>query len=71
MRKHAAGVATDMAGLTYFVEDGSYGNAQSLVVVDTSEFTEDDWEIIENESYWNRPRAAEHIAERNRINKAK
>ena len=33
---------------TYFASDGSYGWSNNLTVIDTSEWTEDDWDRIEN-----------------------
>lgn len=33
---------------SYFASDGSYGDAKDLIVLDTSEWTEDEWAIIEN-----------------------
>jgi len=32
----------------YFAADGNYGNARQLVVVDTSDWTEDEWEDVDN-----------------------
>ena len=34
-------------GLHYFAADGNYGDAASLVVVDTSDWTEDEWAAID------------------------
>jgi hypothetical protein len=48
--------------LTYFAEDGNYGDASSLALVDTSEWTEDDWATLESESDWNRPETARSIS---------
>jgi hypothetical protein len=53
-----------LAGLTYFATDGSYGDASDLAIVDTSEFTEEDWEAIEAEHDWHKPGTAEAIAKR-------
>jgi len=33
--------------LTYFAADGSYGDASSLVVVDTSDWADDDWDMVQ------------------------
>lgn len=30
----------------YFATDGSYGDAEGLVVVDTSDWTDDEWDLI-------------------------
>ena len=37
-----------MSSLAYFAEDGNYGDAKNLRIIDTSEFTEEEWEIISN-----------------------
>jgi hypothetical protein len=34
-------------GTTYFAIDGNYGNADGIVIVETSEWSEDDWSAIE------------------------
>jgi hypothetical protein len=33
---------------TYFALDGNYGEAQGMVVIDTTKWSEDDWTQIEN-----------------------
>lgn len=33
--------------LHYFALDGNYGNADGIVIVDTSDWSEDDWSAIE------------------------
>lgn len=33
---------------TYFAKDGSFGDARGLVVLDTSNWTEADWDMIHN-----------------------
>jgi len=53
---------------TYFAEDGNYGDASSLAIVDTSDWTEDDWARLDEESDWNRPETARLIAEEKRKN---
>jgi hypothetical protein len=47
---------------TYFASDGSFGSADGLEIVDTSDWTEQDWEMIENASDSERPALAQHIA---------
>jgi len=47
---------------TYFATDGSFGNADGLEIVDTDDWDEDDWEMIENASDSERPALARHIA---------
>ena len=49
---------------TYFAEDGSYGTADNLTVVDTSEWSDDDWNELEEALEWDRPIVAQRIAER-------
>jgi hypothetical protein len=34
----------------YFAADGNYGSADDCVVVDTSDFTDSDWEELGNQS---------------------
>lgn len=36
--------------LTYFAADGNYGDASGLVIVDTSKWTEEHWQVIEGTS---------------------
>lgn len=31
----------------YFAADGSYGDADTLIIVDTADWTEEDWDHIE------------------------
>ena len=47
---------------TYFASDGSYGRADGMVVLDVSEWTNDDWESIELCSDDDRVRMALEIA---------
>ena len=35
---------------TYFATDGSYGDASGLVIVDTSKWTQEQWQMIEETS---------------------
>lgn len=46
---------------TYFATDGSYGDAYDLVVIDTSDFTEADWEAINEAGDYDRSRIANSI----------
>ena len=39
-----------MSSLAYFAEDGSYGDAKNLRIIDTSNFTKEEWEQIDNAS---------------------
>lgn len=47
---------------TYFAVDGSFGKAEGLVVVDTTDWTPDMWECIEEEWEHSRPALAKHFA---------
>ena len=48
-----------MKQLHYFAADGNYGSADGLVIVDTSDWDDDDWAIIEYETpEWQRPTKA-------------
>lgn len=40
-------VTREKQGETYFATDGNYGPAQGLVIIDTSDFTDTDWEAID------------------------
>lgn len=52
----------------YFAKDGSYGDALGLVVVDTSEWTEQDWILIDEAMDDERPEIAEQISKRSENN---
>ena len=45
----------------YFAEDGTYGEADKLVVIETSDWSEEDWEEIDDTPDWDRPRVAKII----------
>lgn len=32
----------------YFAQDGNYGDATNIVLVDTTNWTEDDWQLVED-----------------------
>jgi hypothetical protein len=34
--------------MTYFAMDGNYGNAHGLVIIDTADWTDADWDRVEN-----------------------
>lgn len=36
----------DYAGRHYFALDGSYGDATEMLIVDTSSWTENDWQYV-------------------------
>lgn len=49
--------------LAYFAGDGNYGLENgNFVVVDVSQWTDEDWLLIEETSDWNRPRVANGIS---------
>jgi len=48
-----------MKQLHYFATDGNYGSADGLVIVDTSDWDDDDWAIVEyHKPEWQRPTKA-------------
>ena len=49
---------------TYFAQDGSYGDAADMVVIDTSDWNDDDWNEIEWASDYERVGVAQEIMER-------
>lgn len=51
-------------GQTYFAFDGSYGDSDHLVTIDTSDWTEDDWNEIDSASDDRRRTTALAIARR-------
>ena len=50
---------------TYFSTDGSYGDANGLIIVNTNAWPQDDWDKIEAASDWERPIVALEIAAEN------
>ena len=49
--------------LNYFAEDGSYGNADGLTIMETTHWDDTDWAIIESASDWARPEVARVLTE--------
>jgi hypothetical protein len=47
----------------YFAVDGNFGNAEGLVTIDTSDWTEDEWFAIDDASDSDRIRVALELAE--------
>ena len=45
----------------YFASDGSYGTAEELTILDTTDWTDEDWELIEFSSDMKRANVAQHI----------
>ena len=52
-----------VTSLSYFAKDGNYGDANGIIVVDTSEWTDSDFEMLDGVSDWDRPLAARTISE--------
>jgi len=50
--------------MTYFALDGNYGVAHGLIIIDTAHWTDDDWDLIDNASDYDRFSVAITIAER-------
>ena len=50
--------------MTYLALDGNYGVAHGLIVIDTAQWTDDDWDLIDNASDYDRFSVAITIAER-------
>ena len=51
--------------LTYFANDGSYGDANGLVIIDTRAWSPEDWEAVENANDYTRSNLAHNIAQQN------
>jgi hypothetical protein len=49
--------------LSYFAEDGSYGNADGVTIMETTHWNETDWAIIEAAAEWARPEVARALTE--------
>ena len=50
---------------TYFALDGNYGEAQGMVVIDTTKWSEDDWTQIEEASDSERAQVALDLTNKN------
>lgn len=48
--------------MTYFAMDGNYGDSHGTIIIDTSAWTADDWDAIENASDHDRIVVATTIA---------
>lgn len=51
--------------LTYFANDGSYGAAAGLVILDTRAWNQEQWDAVENASEYERVAIAVSIASEN------
>lgn len=49
--------------VAYFAEDGNYGDANGMVVMETTFWSADDWDIIEQTSDEDRPVVARLLTE--------
>lgn len=49
--------------LNYFAEDGNYGDADGLTIMETTHWDKTDWAIIEGASDWARPEIARILTE--------
>lgn len=47
--------------LMYFAIDGNYGSAKNLVIVDSNELDEDDWDYLEGLHDWDRGEQAQEL----------
>lgn len=48
----------------YFASDGSYGTAEELTIFDTTDWTDEDWELIEFSTDMERSQVAQTIWEK-------
>lgn len=48
----------------YFSPDGNFGDANGLIIVETTDWTDNDWVDLEEARDYERPQAAEAISER-------
>lgn len=51
----------EVRAVHYFAQDGTYGEADKLVILETSNWNEEDWEEIDEVPEWDRPRVAKII----------
>jgi alpha-L-fucosidase len=51
--------------LTYFAQDGSYGDASGLIVLDTRAWNAEQWDSVELASDYKRAGTALEVAARN------
>ena len=49
--------------LSYFAEDGNYGSASGLTIMETTHWNELDWRILDGASDWARPEVARVLTE--------
>ena len=61
--------STMQRNLSYFAADGNYGDASGLTVIETTHWSEVDWDIMESASDADRPEVAKVIAESYELDK--
>ena len=49
--------------INYFAEDGNYGNADGLTIMETTHWDDTDWSIIDSAAEWARPEVARVLTE--------
>jgi hypothetical protein len=59
----AAATVEVVRTLSYFAEDGNYGSASGLTIMETTHWNELDWRIIDEASDWARPEVARVLTE--------
>ncbi len=47
----------------YFATDGNYGNAENLIIIDTTDWTEDEWDIIDQSPENDRTKIAQQLSQ--------
>jgi len=47
----------------YFAQDGNWGSAEEILLVDTTNWTEEDWELIEDATDSERGQIAQRLSE--------
>lgn len=47
----------------YFATDGNYGSADNLVIVDTDDWTEDEWSVIDQSPENDRAKIAQQLSQ--------
>ena len=54
---------TQTVSISYFAEDGNYGSGNGVLILDTTAWSELDWQMVEETQDELRPRVARLIAE--------
>jgi hypothetical protein len=53
--------------LHYFAKDGNYGSAEGLVIIDTTDWTDDEWADIDFAIDANRPMIAHSLSTKDSV----